>query len=488
MTLEMPAFEEFELFISPATHPGNYPVTTIGVQAGDAEGTLTLDPKSPEVQSALDAIAACSISRDGLRQFGTRLFDALLASRIRSMYRTTLGRAQIANKQLRFRLRISPPEISALPWEFLYDPESKLSLAISSNHCLSRYVPAGEQVRTLQVQPPLRILIVVSDPSNLDDYGLKSLQADAEVQRIKEALQKRGDEVKTEVLLHAVGLDLHDKLNDFRPHVVHFIGHGGFDGEQGMLMIEDEKHRVRLINDEDLAEFFVNVEDVRLVILNACQGATQSSTKALAGLAPQLVQRGLGAVVAMQYPIPDRISLAFAREFYRALAQYSSVDAAVSEGRHAIKAVFGSDKPDWGTPVIFMRSPDGVLFSPPQAVSVSKPSASPGGVSIQSTGPVNIGGGVAGGNISQGSIVETRQEPIPQEVPLELQIRLREILTERFSAGELDTLCFDLGVPAEDLPREKSGKARELVAYMKRYSRLPELVNHIRRNRPDIQW
>jgi len=54
------------------------------------------------------------------REFGRRLFDALLADRFGNLVTiTSLGLAQGAGKRLRLRLRIEPPEISALPWEYL---------------------------------------------------------------------------------------------------------------------------------------------------------------------------------------------------------------------------------------------------------------------------------------------------------------------------------------------------------------------------------
>lgn len=66
-------------------------------------------------------------------------------------------------------------------------------------------------------------------------------------------------------------------------------------------------------------------------------------------------------------------------------------------------------------------------------------------------------------------------------------IQLRQTLTSRFDREELRTLCFDLGVDYEALPAEgKAGKARELVNYMERRERLADLVETIRRMRPDI--
>ncbi len=66
---------------------------------------------------------------------------------------------------------------------------------------------------------------------------------------------------------------------------------------------------------------------------------------------------------------------------------------------------------------------------------------------------------------------------------------LRKILDERFSEGELRTLCFDLGMDYDTLPGQgKADKARELLSYLERRKRIPELVQVGERVRPDISW
>jgi DNA repair exonuclease SbcCD ATPase subunit len=67
--------------------------------------------------------------------------------------------------------------------------------------------------------------------------------------------------------------------------------------------------------------------------------------------------------------------------------------------------------------------------------------------------------------------------------------KLRQILVDYFSAGELRTLCFDLDVDYASLPGEgTANKARELVAYARRHGRLPELEDMLRRLRPRAPW
>ena len=64
---------------------------------------------------------------------------------------------------------------------------------------------------------------------------------------------------------------------------------------------------------------------------------------------------------------------------------------------------------------------------------------------------------------------------------------LRRILVGRFSADELNTLCFDLGMDHEDLVGTgKAARARELIAHCERRDLLGPLVDAIRRERPGV--
>ncbi len=66
---------------------------------------------------------------------------------------------------------------------------------------------------------------------------------------------------------------------------------------------------------------------------------------------------------------------------------------------------------------------------------------------------------------------------------------LHHILDEHFSLEELKSLCFDLKIDNENLPGgTKEGKARELVVYLDRYGRVPELIKLGRRLRPNAPW
>lgn len=67
--------------------------------------------------------------------------------------------------------------------------------------------------------------------------------------------------------------------------------------------------------------------------------------------------------------------------------------------------------------------------------------------------------------------------------------QLRQNLVEHFDLEELRTLCSDLGVDYDGLRGEgKIAKARELVEYLDRTGRIPELVGICVRLRPNVTW
>ena len=74
------------------------------------------------------------------------------------------------------------------------------------------------------------------------------------------------------------------------------------------------------------------------------------------------MRRGIPAVLAMQYAITDRAAIEFTTTLYESLADGYLVDAAVTEARKAISLAVNHSV-EWGTPVLHMRAPDGVVFA-----------------------------------------------------------------------------------------------------------------------------
>jgi hypothetical protein len=85
----------------------------------------------------------------------------------------------------------------------------------------------------------------------------------------------------------------------------------------------------------------------------------------------------LPAVLAMQFVIQEKAGVELARTFYEALAEGAPLESAVTEARIAISMAHANTL-DWAAPVLYLRAPDGVLFSVAAAVTqpvVQKPAS-----------------------------------------------------------------------------------------------------------------
>jgi hypothetical protein len=75
------------------------------------------------------------------------------------------------------------------------------------------------------------------------------------------------------------------------------------------------------------------------------------------------------------------------------------------------------------------------------------------------------------------------------QVPHNLLVHLRQVLDDRFSPADLQTLCFDLRVPYENLSGEEHRlKVLSLIQLLERTNRIDELIANGQRLRPDVTW
>jgi hypothetical protein len=171
------------------------------------------------------------------------------------------------------------------------------------------------------------------------------------------------------------------------------MGHGDFDRHagRGVLLLEQEDGSADPVDSDRLRMLLGDESSLRLVFVNACMSGTtasQATFDPFAGIAASLIRIGVPAVVAMQFPISDRGAINFADTFYHRIADGYPVDAAVNEAR---KALWDKEDTEWATPVLFMRSSDGMLFQPatgpkPIDTTVAR-GASPGGTAGRTDSP-----------------------------------------------------------------------------------------------------
>lgn len=325
---------------------------------------------------------------------GERLFQWLLSDvRLKTAWHEVRGRCP--RRRIRLRIDDSAPELHALPWELLRDPgygsvpPQDLAAAVATP--FSRYLAGQWQPGSPILKRPIKILVAIADPQNLEtDYDLSTINVDHELFLLMEAV--RGLDV--EITLFSPpppGFSITTRDGDIvsrtaqpKPcmlsglefelkkgyHVLHFIGHGGFSerDQKAVLYMADSENRVKLEDDTDIAEMLARQltdtkiredDKLRLVFLGNCQTATRSTAEAFRRIAPKLVAAGVPAVVAMQDLVPLKTGQAFASNFYAQLLQHGQVDLAANEARSSLLT---ARLPGAAIPVLFMRLLNGQLF------------------------------------------------------------------------------------------------------------------------------
>jgi CHAT domain len=370
---------DFELEIR-GGGPRKYPVA-VRSPAGEAQGEMRFPFDEWELKDRLQSLEIALLRSGGTRRrmpsseehtvqdFGRGLFESVLVGDVRTRYEMSLSEARRQGKGLRLKMRIQPSELAVLPWEFLYDAERDRYTCLSSNTPLVRYLDLPQPVEPLRVNPPLRILGMVTSP-----MGLAPLDVGHEKRLVEEATRglREGGSLELTWLEGQTWRHLQRAMRRGPWHVFHFVGHGGFDAatEEGAIALSNDAGHMHLLRATGLAELLDDHYPLRLVFLNSCEGARGSERDAFSSTAATLVRRGVPAVVAMQYEITDKAAIEFSSAFYEALADSLPVDAAVTEARTAVSM---DSMLEWGTPVLYMHSPDGRVFD----VITSSPSAQP---------------------------------------------------------------------------------------------------------------
>jgi len=365
-------YQNFDLLI---THTASgYNARVIAAPAGQANVDFVL-PFSPDelrgfywlsgrILRHLRAQAEATVPPLVPKTFGSRLYEAVFAGGVGSVFLRSLDAAGRDGAGLRIRLRLDAvPELADLPWEYLYATGLERHPALSQATPLVRYLELPQPEQILTIRPPLRVLGIVASPSDV-----RALDVEQEWRQLHDALA----DLQSRQLLILERLEkatlpaLQARLRGEAVHILHFIGHGDFDAErnEGGLLFEDEQGGSHLVRAERLATLLHDHPALRLAFLNACQGAQGGRSDPFAGVAQKLVQQEVPSVLAMQFPVSDKAAIGLAYAFYKALAEAYPVDAALAEARKAIYAA-GDDR-EWGTPVLFSRSPDNRLLELPQ--------------------------------------------------------------------------------------------------------------------------
>ena len=347
----------------------NYADLEIRILQKDARGypveiTFNGDQEFPRAHLAgeLPTVDIDNPAISGEELFAWLFADPLLA--------TAWAEARGRQGQRRIRLRIddTAPELHPLPWESLRSPVTSY-IAASDATPFSRYIAGPWMPGSPVHKRPIRILVAISNPTDLVDNGFTTVESQREIENLQKALEGI-PEVESVLLpgpctLSAIETALRDGF-----HILHFIGHGfvGMESNRTYLALADKENYYTATPDNEIAAMLsrhlantgANEGDkLRLVFLSSCYSATRGAVDAFQGLAPKLVMAGVPAVIAMQDKVLVDTARHFSQSFYRELMNHGQVDRAANAARASLLT---GQLAGAAIPALFLRLRDGQLF------------------------------------------------------------------------------------------------------------------------------
>lgn len=329
----------------------------------DSETDVRIGQDQPtSVSLDLDELSALAYDPAA---YGEKLTQALFADAgVQTGFAQARASVESLGAALRVRLTIGPsaPELHAVRWETLRDPQDNSLLTTNQNILFSRYLSSRDwRPVQLRAQADLRCLTVIANPTDLAEYNLAPVDVDAELQRAERGLGDipvtalgKGD---TRASLQELVAQLQAAAHD----VLYVVCHGSIVKEEPWLWLEDDQGAVERVSGVELVRRLNELtERPRLIVLASCESAGDGSGEALAALGPRLAEAGIPAVLAMQGKISMETVALFMPVFFEELSRDGQIDRALAVARGAVR-----DQSDYWMPALFMRLRSGRIWYVP---------------------------------------------------------------------------------------------------------------------------
>lgn len=183
----------------------------------------------------------------------------------------------------------------------------------------------------------IKVLFLAANPK-----GTKHLALDEEIREITRKIQlSEGRDILDVVSAWAVRPDdLLQSLNQYKPQIVHFSGHGSHAGE---IILVDNNSDAKPVSPHALKALFTTLKDnIQIVVLNACYSRIQG----------EAINEVINYVIGMNKAIGDIAAIVFAASFYRALGFNRTIKEAFDQAKTALLL---EGIPEENTPELLIR-------------------------------------------------------------------------------------------------------------------------------------
>lgn len=307
-----------------------------------------------------------------LREFGSKVFEAIFRGipQISDLYSRSQQKVS-DNTTLRIKLRVGPPELSVLPWEYAYDPviNRQFVCLVRNQHMVRFHDPKPTGFGRLR--RPVRILAMIAKAADVEEERTRIEQVFAGAVKDGKCAFRWVIGATREALLDAISRGPWD--------IFHFIGHGGTapytDGQGtthnvGFIELQPPPTKTSLSDEAsgtpdrmfptELANA-LRFSETRLAVLNCCDSGRGTG---LSNMGSALVLSGIPQVLAMQFRITEEAATVFSGWFYESLLRGETVEASLGDARMKMDV---HSHLEWGIPVLYTRTEPTAMFPPSES-------------------------------------------------------------------------------------------------------------------------
>ncbi|WP_158773621.1 CHAT domain-containing protein [Cobetia sp. L2A1] len=190
--------------------------------------------------------------------------------------------------------------------------QSQIHNQLSSNPIVVKFADLPKKIN---------VLFIASNPKDQTQ-----LKLDEEIRAITRKI--RESEYRDAIELKAIWAtrpdDLLQAVNEHKPTVVHFSGHGS---DQGELVFQDDSGSTKLVSLKSIVQFFkVMASGIELVVFNACYSHSQAEE----------VTNHVKAAIGMSDSVGDEAARVFAAQLYSAIGFGKNVHDAFEQAKVAL--------------------------------------------------------------------------------------------------------------------------------------------------------
>jgi hypothetical protein len=232
---------------------------------------------------------------------------------------------QLQSVQSRTYLDVRPPELKDFPWEFARFEDVPLF------HDQDRPFSVLRPGQPLHHNPEwgIRVLAVIAAQDDND-----AIEVWRELYAIRNAIREANRIIDLKQLFYPSRAKLQTEVDQYRPHVLHLIGHGD---NNGLLLFDGTSYKpwTHVQVRTDVGAWSWKPE---LVYLNTCRsigaiGLDPAGQASQYTVVDRFLEKGVAAVISMQADVQGDLAGVCAGQFYKRIALGDGVDSALARGR-----------------------------------------------------------------------------------------------------------------------------------------------------------